>query len=485
VRRAFLVLIDGLRPDVAEEELAAGRLPHLAALTAHGGRARAITAFPSTTSVAYLPFLTGCLPGTCNIPSIRWLDRAAYGGAWWAERETVRSYCGYQAGRLDGDIRPDVRTIFQLVPESLALFTMISRGLTPERDPAQGARKFWGSVSHATEWHQPGDDRVARGLLEAVEQPWRFVFAQFPAVDGYTHQSHPRGPKVLRALHRVDAVLGRLAARLAERGELDETLVAVVSDHGASAMHTHLDLADWFRAQGVPTLSHPVLWEKAPRAAVMVAGNASAAVYARPGVRRAERWSLDRLRRPEAFGTAHDVIEALVREPAVAFVAGEDAAGGLRLACAGGEARVTRVGGTIRYEPLSADPLELGGAFAGDDAAWLARSFDAPYPDAPFQLLDQFSAPRAGDLVVISREGFDFRRRFEVPEHKSGHGSLLRVHMQTPLWSNRPLPEVPLRTVDVFAGLVDWLGETLPEGVDARPLWQPGWALREAEGALR
>ena len=40
-----------------------------------GGRTRAITVFPSTTSVAYLPFLTGCTPGHCNIPSIRWLDR--------------------------------------------------------------------------------------------------------------------------------------------------------------------------------------------------------------------------------------------------------------------------------------------------------------------------------------------------------------------------------------------------------------------------
>ena len=68
-------------------------------------------------------------------------------------------------------------------------------------------------------------------------------------------------------------------------------------------MHTHLDLADWFRAQGVPTLSHPVLWERAPRAAVMVAGNGSAMVYARPGEARAGRWPIERLRRPETFGS--------------------------------------------------------------------------------------------------------------------------------------------------------------------------------------
>jgi predicted AlkP superfamily phosphohydrolase/phosphomutase len=58
-------------------------------MTASGGTTRAITVFPSTTSVAYLPFLTGCTPGRCNIPSIRWLDRRSYGGRWWAEREAV------------------------------------------------------------------------------------------------------------------------------------------------------------------------------------------------------------------------------------------------------------------------------------------------------------------------------------------------------------------------------------------------------------
>ena len=67
--RCLLLLVDGLRPDVAEERLEAGRLPNLEAMLRSGGRTRAITVFPSTTSVAYLPFLTGCTPGRCNIPS--------------------------------------------------------------------------------------------------------------------------------------------------------------------------------------------------------------------------------------------------------------------------------------------------------------------------------------------------------------------------------------------------------------------------------
>jgi hypothetical protein len=472
--RVILLLVDGLRPDVAEAALHRGELPALASLTARGGSVRGITVFPSTTSVAYLPFLTGSTPGTANIPSIRWLDRARYSGRWWRERELVRSYCGYQASRLDGDIAAGVPSLFELEPRSLGIFTPIAKGLTPERDPSRGERKFWGALAHYAEWHQPSDDAVTRHLLRGVSQGWRFIFAQFPAVDGYTHQSTPEGPKVLRALQRVDRTVARLTAALQARGEWEQTLIVMVSDHGASVVHHHLDLADWFRGQGVPTLSHPVIWERRPLAAVMVAGNGSAMVYARPGVPRAERWPLTKLRSPEAFGTGHDVIAALVKEPAVAFVAAEEAPGTVRVADRSGEAIVARqADGRILYQPLTGDPLGVGGSEVRDPDGWLAATWDGPYPDAPGQLLDPFRAPRTGDLVVVGREGYDFRRRYEVPEHKSGHGSLIRAHMQVPIWSNVPLPRAPLRTVDIFPAMLGWLGHPVPPGIDGRPLWQP------------
>ncbi len=475
MKRVVLILVDGLRPDVAEAALARGELPALAELTARGGVARGVTVFPSTTGVAYLPFLTGCTPGRCNIPSIRWLDRNRYTGNWWRERELVRSYCGYQAGRLDGDITPGVRTIFELVPESLGIFTPVARGLTPQRNPASTERQFWGALAHIAEWHQPADNAVRRHLLKGIDAGWRFIFAQFPAVDGYTHQSTPDGPKVLRALRQVDATLAEVVARLRARGELDETLIVLVSDHGASSVHAHRDLADWFRSQGVRTMSHPVVWERDPAAAVMVAGNGSAMVYARPGVPREQRQSLKELRSAAGFGTAHDLIAALVQEEAVAFVAAEEERGVVRVADRGGEALITQGDdGRIGYQRVGGDPLALGADLTLDPEAWLAESWEGPYPDACVQLLDQFRAARTGDLLVIGREGYDFRRRFEVPEHKAGHGSLIRAHMQVPIWSNVPVPDETLRTVDLFPAMLSWLDEPIPEGIDGQLRWQPG-----------
>ena len=105
--RATLIILDGARPDVFRHLVERGDLPQLSQhLLTPGGITPATTVFPSTTGVAYLPLLTGCYPGTCDVPGIRWLDRRHYGGAWWRDREHVRSYCGYQGGRLNDDL-PD------------------------------------------------------------------------------------------------------------------------------------------------------------------------------------------------------------------------------------------------------------------------------------------------------------------------------------------------------------------------------------------
>ena len=483
MRRCFLLLVDGLRPDVASARLAAGELPHLAEMVREGGRTHAITAFPSTTSVAYLPFLTGCSPGHCNVPSIRWLDRARYRGRWWRDRTAVRSYCGPQARLLDSDIASEVRTIFELVPESTGIFTPIARGLTPDRDPSRRERQLWGSLAHFALWHQPSDDAASRHLLRAVDAGRRFVFAQFPAVDGYTHQSNPDSPAVRRALGKFDRTVGLLRERLRHRGELDRSLILMVSDHGATTVHTHVDLPDWFRARGVPTLSHPIVWERDPRAAVMVAGNGSAMVYARPGVPRTERRTVEQLRTPGCFGVQEDLIEALAREPGVAFVAAASEQGGVWVGGSDGAAEIRRVEQGISYRPRSGDPLRVGRSWTASPREWLEATWESPYPDAPWQILDQFRCHRSGDLLVVAEEGYDFRDRFEIPEHRAGHGSMIRAHMQTPVWSSHPIPSIPFRTVDLFPSMLNWLGVAVPENLDGQGVWLPGRRVERAVSA--
>src|SRR5260370_40002192 len=80
-KKVVFVLMDGARHDVLRVLLDRGDLPNLARWVLEpGGMTVGTTVFPSTTGVAYIPFLFGRYPGPAQVPGIRWLDRAAAAG---------------------------------------------------------------------------------------------------------------------------------------------------------------------------------------------------------------------------------------------------------------------------------------------------------------------------------------------------------------------------------------------------------------------
>ncbi|MEO6058265.1 MAG: hypothetical protein ABIQ49_15685, partial [Gemmatimonadales bacterium] len=50
------------------------------------------------------------------------------------------------------------------------------------------------------------------------------------------------------------------------------------------------------------------------------------------------------------------------------------------------------------------------------------------------------------------------------------------------VWSSEALPAEPLRTVDLFPAMLDWLGVPPPEGLDGEAVWRPGERWRRAQG---
>lgn len=462
-RRAVLLLVDGARPDVVQYLLDVGDLPNLARYVVEpGGMVPATTVFPSTTGVAYLPFLTGCYPGTCNVPGIRWLDVAQYGGRWWRDRAAVRSYCGYQAGLLNADLEGSVPCLFDLVPDAVAICTPLERGLPRGRVRSKAARSLWGSLAHYTGRFGPLERAAGRSLCETVAERPSFVFAVFPGVDGATHLRDPWHPAVLDMYRAFDRTVGAYAAA---GGLDDDPLVVVVSDHGLSPVTRHTDVAVALEGMGIRTLRHPVVWRRNPMAAVMVSGNGSAHVYLRPGVRRTKRIALDEIESGEVPGISRMLVDRLAALPGIAMVAAVDGVG-VTIVSRDGRARVRLVPGGIAYEPRSADVLELGTARTDADRAWHRRTVEARFPDGPAQLLQVFQSARAGDLIVMAAEGTDLRGPWEIPEHRSGHGSLINEHMRCLMVANVPLPG-PMRSVDVFPLLLDRLALPIPTGIDA------------------
>ena len=100
----------------------------------------------------------------------------------------------------------------------------------------------------------------------------------------------------------------------------------------------------------------------------------------------------------------------------------------------------------------------------------LRETQNSDYPDAIAQIVQLFKSPRCGDIVISAETGYDLRKDYEYPEHKSSHGSLKREHMVVPLIINKKINDKNIRTVDLFPTILNYLGKDLIDGIDGKNL---------------
>jgi hypothetical protein len=200
-----------------------------------------------------------------------------------------------------------------------------------------------------------------------------------------------------------------------------------------------------------------------PQAVACVSGNGMCQVYVKAGDwRRAPT-------RDEIAGLHPGLLEMLLAEPATDIAITRAGDGGwLNVESRRGRARLRETPeGEIEYVVGGADPLglpDLPERMTAEDA--LRATFDADHPDVLVQITQLHRSARAGDIVLSATPGYDLRERYERPEHLSAHGSLRSAHMTTPLAISTPVTDGPLRTADVFATVLDFLGRPLPDGID-------------------
>ncbi|MBN1282328.1 MAG: alkaline phosphatase family protein [Proteobacteria bacterium] len=465
-RLAVVILADGARADVIGEELARGRLPNIARhLVEQGASLPAVTSFPSTTGPAYLPFLTGCFPGTCNVPGIRWFDKAKYDSGWSFDR--YRSYVGLESFCMAGDMWGHIRTVFELVPGSVSIFNPIARGARGPRNATRVSRIWYWYYSHLTDRWAFTDEAALRKLRAEIAKRPSYVFCVFPGIDEYSHLAHPRHPRTLEQYSRLDSAVGAVVADLAAAGLWDETALFLVSDHGLSATHTHFCVNTFMEGRGLPPFFYPLIFKKRGKlCANMVSGNGMTHLY----FRNRDGWARHTVR-DELERLSPGLIDALLEEEAVDILAVRNSAGGADILSKRGEASARLDGAALHYEVKGSDPFGYGPLPADlDPMQSLARTLDTDYPDAPFQIAHLMTAPRAGDLIISATPGFDLREKYEHPEHRASHGSLHHSHMRVPLITNLRLEYRPARTADVFPTVLKLLGSPLPGHIDGLPL---------------
>jgi hypothetical protein len=459
----ILLVADGARPDAFAGDLAG--LPALRRLRDEGGLHEVTSVFPSVTGPAYTPFLLGRFPGPIGVPGLRWYDRARTAAGW---PDHARSYVGYEMGRIDRDLDAAAPTIFELVPNSIAALSVVTRGLPANRRIGGITAR---SALRAALTHFRGrperwldlDREVGHTVVERMrEERPDYLFAALTGIDKASHARGHEDGLVREALRIVDDVAARLRHD-AERGDYwRDTHLWIVSDHGHSAVHTHDDLAGAVASEGHRTMAHPWSLRVAPDAAVMVSGNAMAHVYVelkertRAGwTRLAPKWSR--------------LATALLARPSVDLVLLPLSANRCEVRSSErGVAVVERAGDHFRYSRTRGDPLAVGADVEGSaDDAYAATRHGA-YPDAIVQIAALSASPRAGDLILSATPGYDFRDRYEPIPHHSAHGALHRDHMLVPLLTNRRPGCQPRRTTDLFASTLAALGVAPPALMDGQ-----------------
>jgi len=468
-KRVILILADGTRPDVMGELIAEGQLPSIAeAFSEPGMRRSAVSVFPSTTGPAFLPFLTGCYPGTMNVPGIRWFDRAA-----WAERNgeaPYRSYVGIESYRMNADFSASHPTLFDLFPRSANIFSSVNRGVPWRGNLTTFSRAWWWWFAHETHRWDLVAERSRKHLLASLDHDPEFVFCLVPDIDNFSHLTHMRSAEALAAYRRFDRIVGDLFAQLDRRRWREDTLVMIVSDHGHSAVHTHLGLPEWVRERGMNPFYYPRIWRRRFDSAVMVSGNGMAHIH----VRRGTAWTPEPAY--EEYLRAHHggLLDALLERPEIGIVATRCEDGTILVRSRQGRATIAPLPtGRLEYRVAEGDPFGyegLEGVRHPDEVLSLTQG--TRYPDGPVQVAQLFASPRTGDIVLSAAVGYDLRDKHERPEHKSGHGALHADHVVVPWYSTTPLPDVPLRTVDVFPAILRWAGKPIPPGIDGRDVFK-------------
>lgn len=459
--RCIFFLVDGARADVVQDMLDAGELPNLKKHVVDcGSGGTAASVFPSTTGPAHAPFITGCTPGTCEIPGIRWLDRHQSDAR--SHFRQSRSYVGPGALYMDEDLAPGIRTIFEYFDRPAGVFSFLNRGLALLQNKTLLHKSWYWFYAHYTGNWQAVDDAAWRLTEKAVDKGSDFVFSVFPAVDEYSHHTHPFSEKTQDSYREFDRGFGVLVERLSRDKKLEDTLFVLSSDHGLSATHTHFELWRHLDSCGLRTVYYPKILQKGCNAASMISGNGMANVYLKHG----DDWdyppTYDDLQSAGIAGG--ELVEKLISEDAVDVVAARDGNGGVVACSRNGRAEITYDGDQLHYQCIDGDPFgyaPMVPSMTADES--LEVTFDTDYPDAPYQLLKLMSSTRTGDLVVSARKGFDLRELHEYPEHHASHGSLHRDHMHVPLLINADIHRPYVRTVDVYASMLELMGHSTEE----------------------
>ena len=478
-KRFIFLIVDGGPYEIFKALIENGDLPNIKKYVVdRGSLNKAVSAFPSTTGPAFIPFFLGLYPGTANIPGIRWLSKASFQQPHRFKRPGICSYMGLDGLSFEDDLPADFPTLFNFFSPASNIYNLLARGCPPTKNLTRWIKPFVYTYAHFSHRWRFVNQIAIRHLHKAAEAGNQFIACLFPAVDTFSHLTHTQSLPVLQTYREIDAAIGKLVDILQKTDTFEETLILITSDHGMSDTHTHIDIPQHLDDSGWRCLHYPKIWRQGAVSASMVSGNGMTHLYFKNSS--AEKgWGK---RTPFEKLSEMGVISSLIELEGLGLVAGQSEAGDIVVQSRTGQSRIschsfgtdqenlqnvenpTKCADSLRfsYEFTGTDPLGYGVHYKNlSSREALRETYDSSYPDGIVQLWQIFNGERTGDLVLSAESGYDLRARYEIPKHHATHGALIAEHLHIPLATNYPIAEQCIRSVDVFPTMLSLCGHNV------------------------
>ncbi len=471
--RVLIMVADGGRADLTRQLLDSGHLPNISKHIVDRGCFRtALTVYPSTTGPAHIPFVCGLHPGTANIPGYRWLDRHLHDRTWRSvyRHRSLNTPRGLIVGH---DMDPDKSlSLFEYFDKPSSVLELIDYCPNQKLYKIVLRRLIRIVQAHKSDDWSKVDDLVERQIIKRIKAGSECIIGSFFGIDEYSHLYDPFDDRTIAAYKNIDRAIGNIADTLKQEGVYDETIIAVVSDHGLSGTKVHIPLVDIVKEHGFNPHYYPRLFRKACDSAVCESGNSMAQIYFKRGDKWGDHWTFDEL---------HDdprtkaLIDTLIRREGVTFVAARTQDEGVIFVGPEGNLTATRRDGITEVTTEGVCPLgdHPTGRLTSDEL--FHQTYDSEYPDAINQLFLLLAGSRSGDIAVDAQPGFDLRLQHEDPEHHGSHGSQHREHMQVPLAVSVPIEDEHVSNCDLVPTILNLCGRKPERKTDGRILKVTGF----------
>jgi predicted AlkP superfamily pyrophosphatase or phosphodiesterase len=291
----LLISIDGLRPgDVIEARKRGLDLPNLSRLLAEGSHARGVTGvLPTFTLPSHVTLVTGTSPARHGI-----VNNVQF----WPQNQSAAQYYNFgsdiqvptlwDVAHAKGIVTASVNWPVSLGAKGIDhIFSVYAFPPTGQPNDATLLRLLNGPKEIDALQARIGPIHLARreGVADEAEDA-RIAAAfialyrpglttvHFGALDEAEHNFGPGSPEAKAALKGVDALVGQLVA--AQRAAAPDSVVAIVSDHGFTAVKTEINLPRAFLDAGLITQDGSgkvTSWEAIP----WPAGGSAAIILAR------------------------------------------------------------------------------------------------------------------------------------------------------------------------------------------------------------